>query len=370
MALMDRTTLGMSADDSFYTPMSLPSSFDWTRNGGNYVTSVKNQGSCAACGIFTTVAAMESKFLISYDLPWVDLNLSEQIVLSCPGLTDCSARGSMRQVLNSFQTTGTYLETCYPYTATDGNCSQACANWQPYAYKIDGWSYVVCYSCNNPDKRADLSAIKNALYTNGPLVVWMNTYNDFHHYGGGVYSYTSGDFAGTHYVLLVGWDDLQGALKCKNSWGKEWGEDGFFWISYDELFGKGQTEFGKIVIAIGNVLQPPIATGPDLTGEWKSLTQKCSPPGKKQTCKVTGTLQVSNRGNQSAPSSYVEIYLSDAEGYLNRISAGKLQVNGNKVLKINYTGKTPLEELIAVIDPDDTIVETDEKNNVVYGSIP
>jgi hypothetical protein len=29
-----------------------------------------------------------------------------------------------------------------------------------------------------------------------------------------------------------------------------------------------------------------------------------------------------------------------------------------------------LEELIAVIDPDDAVVETDEKNNVVRGSIP
>lgn len=204
----------------------------------------------------------------------------------------------------------------------------------------------------------------------------MKVYEDFSKYGGGVYSYTSGNYTGwNHFVLIVGWDDSEGALKCKNSWGTEWGEDGFFRISYDELYGTGTTEFGKSVIAFGNVLQTPMATGPDLAGEWKSLTQACKTIGKKQACNITGTLQIANIGNESTRSSYVEIYLSDGKNYLKRISTGKLKVGGNKVLRINYrlpSGQTASgKDVIAVIDPDDAIVETDEKNNILLsGPIP
>jgi len=372
-ALEDLDLLGIPVDDSFYIPLSVPSSFDWTHNNGNFVTPIKNQSSpnqCGSCFTFAPVAVLESKFLINHDLPWVALDVSEQIVLSCSRAGTCEKGGYANKVADFLESTGTYLQTCYPYTATDGDCSKACANWQANAYKIDGWSYVVN---GNP---ADLSAIKNALYINGPVVAWMKLYEDFNHYGGGVYSYTSGNYTGwDHFVVIVGWDDSKGALKCKNSWGTGWGEEGFFWISYNELYGAGTTEFGKWVYAFGNVIQTPITTGPDLAGAWQSLTQTCKTNSKGRTCKIAGTLTISNIGNQSAPSSSVEIYLSDGQDYLKQISVGKLKVGGNKTLKINYSlpsGQSASgKEVFAVIDPADTIVETNETNNVViYGPIP
>ena len=50
-------------------------------------------------------------------------------------------------------------------------------------------------------------------------------------------------------------------------------------------------------------------------------------------------------------------------------------MGGSKLLKLNYTlpsGQNASgKDVIAVIDPDDTIVETNELNNIlVYGPIP
>jgi len=38
---------------------------------------------------------------------------------------------------------------------------------------------------------------------------------------------------GGHAVLAVGYDDKKNALLVRNSWGKEWGIDGYFWLPYE-----------------------------------------------------------------------------------------------------------------------------------------
>jgi len=43
---------------------------------------------------------------------------------------------------------------------------------------------------------------------------------------------------GGHAVVLVGYDDARGAFKVRNSWGKDWGLGGYFWMDYDYVADK------------------------------------------------------------------------------------------------------------------------------------
>jgi C1A family cysteine protease len=41
--------------------------------------------------------------------------------------------------------------------------------------------------------------------------------------------------AGGHAIVVVGYDDKRQAFQLMNSWGKEWGRDGFIWLKYKDF---------------------------------------------------------------------------------------------------------------------------------------
>jgi C1A family cysteine protease len=227
----------------------IPAAYDWRSVGGkNFVTPVRNQNPCGSCWVFGPVAALEAKCLITFNWPGQDLNLSEQIVLSCSGGGDCDAGGYASVASDYLKNTGTSVETCYPYTATNGACSNACPNWQSKAYKIASWQYVSIAGS------ATAAMIKNAIYNGGPVVAWFNVYEDFLYYSSGVYTQTWGVYKGSHFVLVTGYDDALGAFIVKNSWDTTWGDAGYFKIAYSEI--SGYTYFGYWTYGYGKAINP------------------------------------------------------------------------------------------------------------------
>jgi C1A family cysteine protease len=222
--------------------VSLPSRLDWRNNGGNFVTPVKNQGRCGSCWAFATTAALESYTLIQNHTPNTNLDLSEQVLISCGGAGSCNG-GYISTASDFIRYTGLPLESCYPYTATNGYCANACPNWQSSTYKIGKWQWVTT-------GQPALDAIKNALFTYGPLVTTMTVYTDFYYYSGGIYSYTGGGYQGGHAVTIVGYNDSGQYFIVKNSWGTGWGESGYFKIAYSEI--SSPVQFGRYTIAYLN----------------------------------------------------------------------------------------------------------------------
>lgn len=234
--------------------VGLPVTLDWRNNAGNWVTPVRNQGSCGSCWAFAAAAALESYKLRLNNTPGLEFNTAEQVLVSCSGAGSCGG-GYIGSASSYIRDTGLPLEGCYPYTGTNGSCSAACSTVFTDTNRIGSWAYV----CTTVPT---VSALKNALYTYGPLVTTLDVYADFFAYKSGVYQYTTGTYQGGHAVLLVGYDDVQQAFLVKNSWGGGWGMSGYFWIAYSQLATNLATpqgcEFGYYTISYqGGAPTPP-----------------------------------------------------------------------------------------------------------------
>jgi len=215
-----------------------PSSWDW-RNAevggvtGDWTTPIRNQGQCGSCYAFGCLGALEATMKIASGNPDTQVDLSEQFIVSCgmewmpDGILGCDG-GYFDSTFEFIQTYGSIPESCFPYTSGDGSvpaCSEKCSNWEELVTHIDGWHTVA----------SDVTSLKNALVTYGPLTVTMTVYDDFFGYSGGVYEHPGSDPDPTnHMIALVGYDDGQQCWICKNQWGTGWGEDGWFRIVYED----------------------------------------------------------------------------------------------------------------------------------------
>lgn len=204
---------------------ALPDRWDWREHNG--VTPVKNQGGCGSCWAFGTIGPVESAILIHDN---VTVDLSEQWLVSCnQNQWGCHggwwAHDYFQYKTDKFNGSGAVLEQEFPYTATDEPCNG------PYhhPYHIDSWHYIG-YSLGVPS----VDAIKNAIYTYGPVSAGVAVNDAFGGYDGGVFNNnTSAPI--NHAITLVGWDDTlgtNGVWILKNSWDTGWGMDGYMYIEY------------------------------------------------------------------------------------------------------------------------------------------
>lgn len=89
--------------------------------------------------------------------------------------------------------------------------------------------------CLDPSGTTGVDKVKTILRLHQvPLVLRINVDPGFftyqHDYNGSWHF--RGPIVGTQALLIVGFDDDRGAFKVRNSWGVDWGNDGYGWISY------------------------------------------------------------------------------------------------------------------------------------------
>ena len=204
-----------------------PDAFDWRDKGA--VTPVKDQASCGSCWAFSAVANLESLYYLKKN---VQIDISEQMIVDCDTYDSGCNGGLMENTFEWLKDNGLMLEEDYPYTGYDGTCKA-----DPSKYidmKVTG--YKKLGSSSSTWSPVDEDEIKEFLYETAPLSIALNA-NPLQTYTGGILDKTSSQCPTSglnHAVTLVGYghDDATGKdyWIVKNSWGKSWGENGYFRI--------------------------------------------------------------------------------------------------------------------------------------------
>jgi cathepsin L len=204
----------------------VPDTMDWRTLGA--VTGVKDQGQCGSCWAFSATAAMEGAY---FQTSGSLISLSEQLCVDCVlnGADTCDIGGEMHDCyLQVIAEDGDETEEDYPYTATSGN---PCGFDSSIAVAKNFTGYVNITSGDEDDLKTASS--EHVISVGIDASSWL-----FQLYSSGVYNDASCKNGWTeldHGVTVVGYnhDDASNLdyWIVKNSWGEDWGQAGYIWMS-------------------------------------------------------------------------------------------------------------------------------------------
>jgi len=218
----------------------LPKHFDWRNvNGENYINPVMNQGSCGSCYATSSLDALASRVRIKTKNA-VKPHYSVENVLKCSEYSQGCKGGYGFAVGKYVQDFGAKLAS-----AKD---QDKCTTDDPKLRAAD-YYYIGGYYGGST-----ANGMMHELHKHGPFVVGFNTNGWSYHYESGVLTdmgreeliqestgakttskttFKNPWQPTTHAVVIVGWGESQDLGKywiVKNSWGRDWGEDGYFRI--------------------------------------------------------------------------------------------------------------------------------------------
>jgi len=239
----------MASWDNTQPNANLPARFNW--NDFMRLQPIRNQGSCGSCWAFSVTAVTESLHRILYPMLFPIVDLAEQTLVStCERGGDCG--GGFFDAFDYIKGSGLPKEADDPYRARNSSCQSGLT---PFA-KITGWSYV-----GDENRGPTIEQIKQAVYDHGPVSIDIN----------GSLSNTAsvikscGSTMTNHMVNVEGWvDDPDyadyggGYWIIRNSWGKDWGDHGYFKIVYksrggSKCNGAGSTAAYAIMNNVQNI---------------------------------------------------------------------------------------------------------------------
>jgi C1A family cysteine protease len=222
-----------------------PSSYDLRTLGR--VTPVKDQGACGSCWAFATYGALESNLLTENGETW---DFSENHLKNESGFTGgpCAGGGYFMSVAYLARWTGPVAEEEDPYPLDEADLESGVSP-KGLTPKKHLQEALIIPGMAGP---ADTENIKQAIMTYGGVSTGIyfddNYFQGYNTYATYYFDGLHGTNGSGHAVVIVGWDDNfdrnsfkytppgDGAFIVKNSWGPSWGEEGYFHISYYDLY--------------------------------------------------------------------------------------------------------------------------------------
>lgn len=274
----DAIDLDSSPRSRFFSKkaVNVPSAYDLRMEDG--VTPIKDQGVTGSCWAFAAIKSLESNQIIKKQQTADSIDLSESHLswytyhpsfiaddllygegIQTPGAGNTSAyMDGGNSVLAAFtlaRWSGAVKEESAPFTADNRTELNTMANGM--AKKSDSLHYqndykltdAICYD------NASLEQVKSAIMENGAMSVAFYYEPKFDHQSADKdIAYYQEKFTGknaidqaNHCVTIIGWDDnysrenfgsykpsSNGAWLIANSYGDDFGKEGYFWMSYEE----------------------------------------------------------------------------------------------------------------------------------------
>lgn len=256
-----------SANSSFGRTkrQNIPSKYDVRDQSYAKYVKVKNQRNTGLCWAFSASTVAEISYLKQQNTSAANLHFSE---LSPTHLGYFLFNRSDDPLGNTGQDKNIIKDSGVDYRNFGGNnymTFQALANWGGFALESkapfnNGLTKTYDASLAYEDEVhvtdaefiSDTVEAKQAILKNGAAVIEMYFGNENLNYDTSAYYDATGQKGGNHAVTLVGWDDnykkenfsegyswldtpsQDGAWIVQNSYGAQWGDGGYFYISYED----------------------------------------------------------------------------------------------------------------------------------------
>jgi len=206
-----------SGDSTFKSNKGSKDTVDWS---GVYTTGIKDQGYCGSCWAFSAVSQIESDSIRAGYLT-TDDELSEQQLVSCDTYdAGCNGGNPYYAYYYVYKAGGVETNASYPYASWGADVPSCDSDSSKYVVTVNDFYYL-----------SSENAMESHVYSTGPISVCVDATN-WPTYEGGIVSDCGTEV--NHCVQAVGLNTEENYWIIRNSWGTDWGENGYIYVKAGE----------------------------------------------------------------------------------------------------------------------------------------